>query len=175
MDGYLGEIKMFAGTFAPQGWLFCQGQTLAIAQFNALYALIGVQFGGDGVSNFCLPDLRGRVPIGAGNGNGLTPRTQGNKGGVETVALTTAQLPAHTHIVKCDVASPPPQQVNTPVNTFPSTSSSGTGYAPGTSSNASMNTNMLASTGSNNPHDNMPPWACLNYIICVQGLWPPRD
>jgi len=175
MDGYLGEIKMFAGTFPPMYWQFCWGQTLAISQFSSLFALIGTQFGGDGISNFTLPDLRGRVPIGAGIGLNLTPRTQGDKGGAETVTLATTNLPAHTHIVKCDVSSGPPQQSNTPVNNLPSTTSSGTGYAPGTANNSSMKADMLASSGSGQSHDNMPPWGCLNYIICVEGIWPPRE
>ena len=81
MEGYLGEIKMFAGTFAPVNWVFCWGQTLQISQYAALFALIGTQFGGDGTTTFGVPDLRGRVPVGAGTGPGLTPRTPGQKGG----------------------------------------------------------------------------------------------
>jgi microcystin-dependent protein len=175
MDGYLGEIKMFAGTFAPMSWLFCWGQPLPIAQYSSLYSIIGIQFGGDGINNFNLPDLRGRVPIGAGTGTGLTPRNPADKGGLETVALTIGNLPLHNHAVKCDVASPPTSQTSTPVNNYPASTSAGTGYAPGTGTTAQMNTNMTVGTGGNQSHENMPPFGCLNYIICVEGIWPPRD
>jgi microcystin-dependent protein len=175
MDGYLGEIKMFAGTFPPMYWQFCQGQTLSISQYSALYSIIGIQFGGDGINNFKLPDLRGRVPIGAGNGTNLTPRAPGDNGGAESVTLATANLPIHTHGVKCDVSSGPPQQSNTPVNNLPSTTSSGTSYAPGTSNNSNMKADMLTNAGNSQAHDNMPPWGCLNYIICIEGVWPPRE
>jgi len=174
MDGYLGEIKMFAGTFAPLNWVFCWGQSLSVSQYSALYALISNQFGGN-ATNFNVPDLRGRVPIGAGAGPGLTPRTQAQMGGLENVTLNISNLPLHTHTVKCDIASAPPQQVNTPVNNLPSVISNGTGYAPGTTNNSSMKADMLSNTGSSQPHDNMPPWGCLNYILCVEGMWPPKD
>lgn len=175
MDGYIGEVKMFAGTFAPMSWVFCWGQLLPISSFQALFSLIGTQFGGDGSTTFGVPDLRGRTVIGAGNGTGLTPRLAGQLGGGESVTLNTANLPAHTHNVKCDVSSPPPSQSNTPVNNLPSTISSGTGYAPGTANNASMNANMVLASGGNQSHDNMSPWGCLNFIICTEGIWPPRD
>lgn len=97
MDPIIGQIIMFVGTFAPEGWLFCWGQELPIAQNQALFAVIGTQFGGNGTSTFNLPDLRGRFPIGSGPGPGLTARTQAQRGGAETVTLTMAQLPAHQH------------------------------------------------------------------------------
>jgi microcystin-dependent protein len=99
MDPFIGEVKMFAGTFAPVGWFMCAGQTLQINQYQALYAVIGIQFGGNGSTTFCLPDFRGRVPVAAGNGTGLTPRTQGNAAGAETVAINTNQMPAHNHVI----------------------------------------------------------------------------
>ncbi len=174
MDGYVGEIKMFGGTFAPMYWEFCWGQPLQISQYTALFSIIGTQYGGDGITTFCLPDLRGRVPLGAGTGPNLTPRTPGQMAGAENVTLITTQLPGHAHTVKCDVASPPPQQVNTPVNNLPSTTSSGTGYAPGTGTTTSMKADMLTPAGGGQPHDNMPPWGCLNYIICTEGMFPPH-
>lgn len=97
---YIGEIKLHAGTFAPRDWLFCQGQVLAIASYEALYSVIGDQFpGGDGTTTFALPDLRGRTPIGAGAGPGLTPRVQGQGGGTEAVSLLTNQMPSHDHVI----------------------------------------------------------------------------
>jgi len=175
MDGYLGEIKMFAGTFAPVNWQFCWGQSLKINEYDSLYALIGTQFGGDGVTTFNLPDLRGRVPIGGGAGPGLTPRTPGQYSGAENVTLTTGQMPQHSHTVKCDVSAAPPQHVNTPVNNIPGPISTGTGYVTGTAGTANMRPEMLSTAGSNQPHENMSPWGCLQYIICVEGMWPPRD
>jgi len=173
MDGYIGEMKMFVGIFAPMYWEFCWGQQLPISEYNTLYAIIGTQFGGDGINYFNIPDMRGRTPIGAGSGPNLTPRTQGQKGGAEAVVLTTAQMPAHTHTVKCDNQTS--GQVSTPSNSLPSIISSGTVYATGTTGSATMNANMITSEGSSQPHDNMPPWGCINYIICTQGIWPPQS
>jgi microcystin-dependent protein len=172
MDGYVGEIKMFAGTFAPLNWLFCQGQILPISSYNTLYALVGTQFGGDGTTTFGIPDLRGRIPIGAGAGPGLSNRTAGNKGGAETVTLTVNQLPSHTHNVKCDTTTT--STANTPLNNLPAIMSSGTGYGP-TVSASTMKADMLNATGSGQQHDNMPPWGCVNYIICANGIWPPQN
>jgi microcystin-dependent protein len=172
MDGYVGEIKMFAGTFAPLNWVFCSGQMLPISAYNTLFALIGTQFGGDGTTTFGVPDLRGRIPIGAGTGPGLSSRTPGNKGGAETVTLTINQLPSHTHNVKCDTTTTSP--TNTPLNNLPAVMSSGTGYGP-TVSASIMKSDMLNPTGSGQQHDNMPPWGCINYIMCAEGLWPPQN
>jgi microcystin-dependent protein len=173
MDGYIGEIKMFAGTFAPMYWLFCWGQALPVNQYSSLYAIIGNQFGGDG-TNFNLPDLRGRIPIGGGQGTGLTSRTPGEKGGVENVTLTTAQIPAHSHTVKCDTTSTGTSLKTSPVNSLPATVSGG-GYGTDETGNPLMKADMINSAGSGQPHDNMPPWGCLNYIICTEGIWPPQN
>lgn len=172
MDGYIGEIRLFAGTFAPMNWAFCQGQLLSIQQYTALYSILGTQFGGNGTTNFNLPDLQGRVPVGSGNGSGLTPRANGQKGGAETIPLSTANLPAHQHSV---VASNQPATVGSPsVTAAPS--------APprGTTQNIYSNTldgtlPPTGSVGSNQAHENMPPWCGMNYIICLNGTYPPRD
>jgi len=97
-DQFIGEIRMFAGNFAPQGWALCDGQLVSISQNIALFSVIGTTFGGDGQVSFALPDLRGRVPIHRGTGSGLTPRAIGAAGGAEAVALTAAQMPSHTHV-----------------------------------------------------------------------------
>ena len=171
MDDYIGEVKMFAGTFAPLYWLFCWGQVLQISEYNTLFSLIGTTFGGDGTTTFALPDLRARVPIGSGQGPGLTQRNPGQSGGVENVTLETTNLPQHSHTVKCDTTGP---VVNTPVNNFPSLSSAGNSYGPGQSTLTNMSADMLSAVGGNQPHDNMPPWGCINYIICYEGVWPPQ-
>ncbi len=175
MDGYVGEIKMFAGTFAPVNWIFCWGQLLQVDQYSTLYALIGTQFGGDGINTFGVPDLRGRVPVGAGTGPGLTPRAPGQSSGTENVTLSTAQMPRHSHTVKCDIASTGDQLKNTPQNNLPATISVGNGYGADETGNPLMKTDMLSESGSGQPHNNMPPWGCLQYIMCTEGLWPPRD
>ncbi len=172
MDGYIGEVKMFAGPYAPKNWFFCQGQALSISQYNTLYAIIGTTYGGDGINNFNLPDLRGRVPVSAGSGTGLTPRSIGQSGGAENVTLVASNLPQHAHNVKCNVNGTP---VSTPVNNVPSLTSNGTAYSSIQTGTANMNANAIANAGNSTPHQNMPPWACINYIINYNGLWPPRD
>jgi len=175
MDGYIGEVKMFVGTFAPMYWEFCWGQSLPISSYSSLYSIIGIQFGGDGVNNFCLPDLRGRIPIGGGTGPNLTPRIPGQNGGSENVTLTTDNLPAHSHTVKCDITSTGDQLKNTPQNNLPAMISTGGCYGVDETSNPLMKVDMINPSGNSQPHDNMPPWGCINYIICTEGLWPPRD
>ncbi len=171
MDDYIGEVKMFAGTFAPVYWLFCWGQLLQINEYTSLFSIIGTTFGGDGTTTFALPDLRARIPIGSGQGPGLTQRTPGQMGGAENVTLETANLPQHSHTVKCETTG---AVANTPVNNLPADSSSGYGYATNPATFGTMNANMTSNAGSSQPHDNMPPWGCINYIICVEGVWPPR-
>lgn len=177
MDGYIGEMKMFVGTFAPMYWEFCWGQQLPISTYNSLYAIIGTQFGGDGITYFNLPDLRGRAPIGAGSGaSGITPRIQGQKGGAESVTLTIADMPNHTHTVKCDTNSTGSALKNTPINALPAKSSTTTNmYGADETGNPVMKTDMINATGGSQDHDNMPPWGCINYIICTQGIWPPQQ
>ena len=171
MDDYVGEVKMFAGTFAPVYWEFCWGQLLQVSEYSTLFAIIGTTFGGDGINNFALPDLRARIPIGSGQGPGLSQRAPGQMGGAENVTLETANLPQHSHTVKCDITG---TKVNTPVNNFPADTSVGKGYATNPATFGTMSTNMTSNAGSSQPHDNMPPWGCINYIICVEGVWPPR-
>lgn len=173
MEAYIGQIMLFAGTYAPKGWAFCEGQLLSISQNTALFSLLGTQFGGDGINTFALPDLRGRVVVGPGNGPGLSPKTQGQQGGVESVTLTANQMPQHTHGVMCDTQSPPPALKNSPAGNLPANLSSGTGYGPGT--NATMSQAMIQASGGSQPHENMQPWACIHYIIALTGLYPPRD
>jgi microcystin-dependent protein len=174
MEGFIGEIKYFGGEYAPKNWAFCEGQTILIQQNTALYSIIANQFGGDGKTNFKLPDLRGRMPICAGQGSNLTLRTQGDIGGVETVQLTTTSIPIHNHVVHCDVASPPASQKNTPLSNMPAIKSTGTAFAPGNATMSNMNTGMIDNTGQNLAHENMPPFLALRYIICMYGYYPIR-
>lgn len=169
---YMGEIRVFAGTFAPQNWALCNGQSLAISQNDALYALLGTTYGGDGVNTFNLPDARGRLPVGQGNGPGLTSRVLGQVYGTETVTLTSATMPAHSHAV----------QVSNTAATLTTPSGQMIGMAPhyiapGTIANRtdSLLASAVSSVGGGQPHDNMMPFLCLNFILCLQGIFPTRN
>ena len=162
---------MFAGTFAPRNYASCDGQLVAISQNDALFSLLGTTYGGDGMTTFALPDLRGRVPVHAGVGPGLTPRTLGSRGGAETVALNTSQLPSHGHgplRASGDVAD----------STSPVGRAGGVGFIDsytGTSAAVVMAPQAVASAGGSQPHDNMMPYRCIQFIIALFGLYPSRS
>jgi microcystin-dependent protein len=171
MDPYLGEIRIFGGNFAPLGWAFCAGQMLPIAQYDALFSLLGTTYGGDGQTTFGLPDLRGRAPIHAGQGPGLTNRTPGEMSGSETITLTQSQLPAHTHAL---LASPDPGTSTGPTDGVWAASSTGDKqYAP--APDTGMNPATISATGGNQPHENRHPFLAANFIICLEGIYPPRS
>lgn len=184
MEPTLAEVRLFAGNFAPRGWALCNGQLLAIAQNSALFSLLGTTFGGDGRTTFALPDLRSRVPVGAGQGAGLSNHSQGSKGGTESNTLVSANLPTHTHNVWVDnifnmpVGSNP--DTDSPSDAFLSTTSGINAYnqnAPD-SNMAAMQTNITAqvtNSGGNVPFTNIQPSLGLNYIICLQGMFPSRS
>ncbi|MBN2773644.1 MAG: tail fiber protein [Prolixibacteraceae bacterium] len=175
MDGYLGEVKLFAGNYPPAGWVYCQGQILAIAQYQALYSVVGTTYGGNGTTSFGIPNLCGRVPLGPGTGTGLTPHVIGQGGGHERVALTTNDLPAHNHSVKCDTTSSLAQSSNDPEGRIPAKTTSGNAYGTSETGNPEMKADMINNTGGNQSHENMQPWLCINYIMCVEGMYPPRS
>ena len=168
---YVGEIRIFAGNFAPLNWALCQGQMLAISDNETLFNLIGTTYGGNGVSTFALPDLRGRLPIHQGSGPGLSPRTIGQTGGAEQVSLSEAQLPAHSHSVLASStagkAAPGPGAMLSggAINVF------GSG-APNTPMSAAA---VTVSAGGGQPHPNMPPFLGVNYIISLFGIFPPQS
>lgn len=170
-DPFVGEIKIFAGNFAPLGWALCDGQLMSIADFDALYSLIGTTYGGDGVATFGLPDMRGRLPLHAGQGPGLSPYVLGQRAGAEEVTLSTLQLPSHSHVVmaqsgKGDKPTPNGMALAT-ASTFL--------YSPYGSSVANMNTQALGMAGGSQPHDNMMPFQCLNFIIALEGIYPTQN
>lgn len=181
-DQYLANVAIFAGTFAPRGWSFCQGQVLSIAQNSALYALIGVTYGGDGVTTFALPDLRGRVAIHPGQGPGMSNYILGQMGGVENITLTAAQLPAHNHPLISITGNP---TVNTtagtvadPTNAVPAVVSTAQVYAAASTGNvmASFTCNTATrATGQGQPFDIRSPYLAMNYIICMEGIYPSRN
>ena len=167
---YVGEIRMFAGNFAPQGWLLCQGQTLAISEYDVLFNLIGTTYGGDGQTTFNLPNLSSRVPIHQGTGGGNS-YVMGQLAGQESVTLTPQQMPAHTHQVLCGVAS---SNSPTPAGAFCGATGSNA-YAPGASANANMNLASVSSAGSSQPHDNLMPFVVINFIISLFGVFPSQN
>src|SRR5690242_1966413 len=173
MDPFLGEIRLFGFNFAPTGWALCQGQLMSIAQNSALFSLLGTQFGGDGIQTFALPDLRGRVPLGQGQGPGLTPRVVGEQSGQENHTLLTAEMPAHNHPVSAN------QNANSvsPAGCMPSNDSRGTPYnVYATASDGTvMSPAMIGLTGGNQPHNNMQPNLCINYCIALNGIYPSRS
>jgi microcystin-dependent protein len=180
MDEYIGIVKLFAGNFAPKGWAFCDGSLINISQNTALYSILGTTYGGNGQTNFALPDLRSRVPVGAGNGPGQPPVVPGQMAGSANVTVTTAQLPAHSHAQMVSIQYGTGLPNNTQVLAVPEgTTANGesvTIQAFGPSGNlTTLSPDSIGSTGSNQPLNVMPPYTGMNYIICMQGLFPPRN
>ena len=172
VEVFLGEIRMFAGNFAPTGWAFCQGQLLPIAQNTALFSLLGTTYGGDGRTTFALPDLRGRVPVGFGQGPGLSYKDLGQQFGTETVTLTTAQMPAHSHTVNA-VTSEGNQ--NLPTNSLPANTKALDKEYSDAASNTTMKSGMIGITGSSQPVNISQPSLGVNFIIALQGIFPSRN
>ena len=169
MDPFLGEVRMFGGNFAPVGWVLCDGRLLQISEYDALYTLLGTTYGGDGVTTFGVPDLRGRVPVHQGQRPGQSAYTIGQPGGVETVTLTVNQLPNHTHVPLCNVAA---GDVKDPSHNFLAANPD---YTPYTDQGATiaMNAGMITpSPGGGAPHDNMSPFQVLNFIMATEGIYP---
>lgn len=180
-DGMIGEIRLFAGNFAPRNWAFCNGQIMSIAQNDALFAIIGTTYGGNGQTTFALPDLQGRVAVGVGQGAGLSEWSLGEQQGTQTNTLTVAQMPAHSHLVMCNNSSaagtlnaptnayisagPEDRTTGAPVNTRFATAKDG----------STMGNNSLAAAGGSQPYNNMQPTVVLNYIICLYGIFPSRN
>jgi microcystin-dependent protein len=172
-EAFIGSIVMFAGNFAPRGWAFCQGQLLPIAQNTALFSILGTTYGGNGQTTFALPDLRGRAPIGTGQGPGLTNITLGEAAGSESVTLNVTQMPAHTHAVACDATS---AGAADPANAFPGNPGALSGaqlYGP--TASATMAPAMIAPSGGSQPISVQQPFLGINYIICLEGIFPSRN
>ena len=175
-EPFVGEVRMFAGNFAPRGWAFCDGQLLAVSQNDALFSLLGTIYGGDGRTTFGLPDLRGRTPIHAGSGPGLSPRRLGAKAGTENETLTVNQLPSHRHDWQATTA--------TASNRSPVDNSSPRGYAqptfttvytdnPGTLQN--FKSTISSNVGGSRSHSNLMPFLCIHFIIALVGIYPSRN
>ncbi|MBP2312714.1 phage tail protein [Azospirillum soli] len=177
-EPYVGEIRLFAGNFAPNGWHLCDGSLLAIPQYELLYALLGTTYGGDGRTTFGLPDLRGRLPIGTGSANGdpnqggTSAYTLGQTGGATTVTLTEAQLPSHTHLLTA--TSTPATQTSPVGGILADPTDNFNSYIPYSSTGVMrvMANNSLLPAGGNAPHNNVMPTMPLTYIIALVGLYP---
>jgi len=170
---YIGEIRMFGGNFAPSGWSFCNGSLLPISQYQALFQLIGTTYGGDGVNTFAVPDLQGRLPIHQGQGVGLSNYPIGAKAGVESVTLTSSQLPSHNHGA---LGSSTGGAVSNPSNaTWGNNAIANKSFGLGTSANATMNNSSMGNTGNNLPHDNLMPFQVISFIIALFGVYPSQS
>ena len=201
MDTFIGQIIMFAGNFAPRDWAFCDGELLPISQNQSLYSILGTTYGGDGRTTFGLPDFRGRVPIGQGQGNGLTTRRMGEQIGIEDVTLSTAQMPIHSHAAETTIsgssvtaklkASSAEGTTNVPLNNYlakPSNIGLQSINMYDSSADIEMASDAIEidlsavtantttdDTGGNSAHNNIQPSLVMNYIICVNGIYPSRS
>ncbi|MEN2978570.1 tail fiber protein [Tistrella bauzanensis] len=185
MDGFLGEIRMFAGPYAPEDWALCGGQVLTVAGNEALFSLLGTTYGGDGVTNFALPDLRGRLAVHAGQQPGMPiNHPRGQKFGTETVTLTEATMPAHSHAMRAvsqSSTSEAPEGlmlgINVPTPSYPTFSGIFNTTAPvstPTSNTGPMAEEMIGSEGANQQHYNVMPSLVINFIIALKGSYPTR-
>lgn len=172
-EAYLGDIKLTAITFTQRSWMACEGQLLPISQHSALFSLLGTTYGGDGRTTFALPDLRGRVPVGYGNGPGLSDYNQSQKGGTETNTITVSQMPSHNHTVNAVIED---GNQSVPTNNFlAGTKVLDTEYSDVSASNTTMNTAMINNAGGNQSVNNIQPYTVVRYVICVEGVFPSRN
>ena len=172
MDPFVAEIRIFPFNFAPKGWAFCDGQILPLSQNTALFSLLGTTYGGDGKSNFALPDMQGNAPMHPGQGPGLSLHDLGETGGSETVSLLESEIPSHSHALMSLGA---PGNRTSPVTNSIARASAGNAYFPQSGANlVAMAGQALAPAGGDQPHNNMQPYLTLNFCIALQGVYPPR-
>lgn len=183
MQGYISEVRMFAGTFAPLSWAFCQGQLLSIAQYTPLFALVGTTYGGDGQTTFGLPDMRGRIPIHNGQGPGLSQYVLGQKGGVENITLTALNVGGHSHTVSGNAGvavATGDGQTPLAVNNYPagngdaiySTTTDNSSMAPASLSGITV---AVQTPNGATPISTVQPYIAMNFIICLEGIFPSRN
>ncbi|MBD3903417.1 tail fiber protein [Chryseobacterium sp. Ch-15] len=179
MEGYIGEIRLFAGNFAPRGWVFCDGTQYSISMYQAVFSILGTTYGGNGQTTFGAPDLRGRLAVGTGQGAGLSNIELGQVGGTETVTMNTTQMPMHTHTAMATIAFPAFSEAGdtgTPSGAILgglqgaySSQSADTNIAPATASGT------LSNVGGGIPFEIIQPVLAANYIICFEGIYPSRS
>ena len=170
-EPFVGEIRMFAGNFAPRGWAYCDGQLLAVSQNDALFSLLGTIYGGDGRTTFGLPDMRGRIPVHAGSGPGLSPRKLGAKSGQEKVTLNVGNLPSHTHTLSgsnaaADSVEPAGRTIaQTDANVY---------RDPSGLTTVNMASGLVGNVGGGQTHSNLMPFLCVHFIVALFGIYPSR-
>jgi len=178
-EPFVGEIRMFASNFAPRGWAFCDGQLLAISQNDALFSLYGTIYGGDGRTTFSLPDMRGRIPLHQGTGPGLSSRRLGSRSGLEQVTLTINEIPRHSHNHNANTRK---DNMISPVNNVlcdprpgDVTEEGGRLYDDTDPLDASASFSSIGHTGGSQSHTNLMPTLCVNFIVALIGIYPPRN
>ncbi|MEO0868046.1 MAG: tail fiber protein [Cyanobacteria bacterium J06642_11] len=174
-DPFIGEVRIFAGNFAPRGWAFCNGQLLPIEQNTALFSILGTNYGGDGRRTFGIPDLQGRAPMHPGRGPGLTNRRLGQKVGAETITLNSMDIPAHAHAIKADKIDRSPAESNDPSNRILGATTSANYKTASFGNLVRMSNQALSSAGGGQSHNNMQPFLAINFVIALQGLYPSRS
>jgi microcystin-dependent protein len=172
-DPFVAEIRIFPFNFAPRGWAWCDGQLLPISQNTALFSLLGTTYGGNGKSNFALPDLQGRAPMHPGQGPGLSLHDLGETGGSETVTLLESEIPSHSHAVRAYTGDPADSRTPNPSETL-GTPSPGLLYNPSTAGLNMMNGQAFSPAGGDAPHNNLQPYLTFYFNIALQGVFPPR-
>lgn len=170
-EPFIGEVRSFGFNFAPVGWAQCNGQLLSIAQNTALFSILGTTYGGDGRTNFALPDLQGSVPMGAGQGSGLSDRPLGEHGGTETEVLTAQQIPSHNHAANAQAGN---GNQPAPAGNFWAQDLGGS-KEYGDDGSSQMAAGAVGATGGGQPHNNLQPYQVLNYCIALTGIFPPRS
>ena len=174
MDPFVAEIRIFPFNFAPKGWAFCDGQILPISQNTALFSLLGTTYGGDGKSNFALPDMQGNAPMHPGQGPGLSLHDLGETSGSETVTLLESEIPSHSHFMRAHNGDQADHQTPGP-STSLAQSANGNAYQSTTNTSLALLANtILTPAGGDQPHNNMQPYLTLNFCIALQGVYPPR-
>ena len=171
-EPFVGEVRMFAGNFAPRSWAYCDGQLLSVSQNDALFSLLGTIYGGDGRTTFGLPDLRGRIPLHAGSGPGMSSRKIGAKGGAEKVTLSLNQLPSHNHSAR---ALGKPGDSGNPHNRHWAATSGSPDYYTSDPPGVNMDNNAISTVGGSQSHNNIMPFLCIHFIIALFGVYPSRN
>jgi microcystin-dependent protein len=179
MEGYLAALMLFASNFAPRSWAFCQGQILSISQNTALFSLLGTTYGGNGQTTFALPDLRGRVAVGTGQGPGLSNVSLGEMSGEPTHTLITTEMPSHTHTITVRAVASA-GTTNTPaagnsLATLVDSRNNGLNVYSNAAPDTNLGSGTAGNTGGSQPHNNMQPYLGMNYIICLEGIFPSRN
>jgi len=170
-DPFVAEIRIFPFNFAPKGWAWCDGQLLPLSQNTALFSLLGTTYGGNGKSNFALPDLQGRVPMHPGQGPGLSLHDLGETGGSETVSLLESEIPAHSHALRCSIDD---ADLKIPTPTRSLAKSQGGNVYSSTITLTAMAPEALPPAGGDQPHNNLQPYLTFYFCIALQGVFPPR-